>query len=103
VRRGKANPITCARTSNNGAPNCMLSEHSLNTAAGNRRRNGDGEAQEASHLHGRAVLPVEGLAARILEHQRGPTDVAHELQRPHRPCAVELVPQFVFVGEAIED
>ena len=66
------------------------------------RRNADGEAQEASHLHGRAEQPVERLAARILEHQHGPTGVAHELQRPHRPRRVELILEFVFVGEAIE-
>jgi hypothetical protein len=34
---------------------------------------GDGKAQEASHLHGCAGPPIERLAARILEHQHGPT------------------------------
>ena len=66
------------------------------------RGNSDSQAQEASHLHGRAEQPVERLAARIIEHQHGPTGVAHELQRPHRPCAVELILQLVFVREAIE-
>jgi hypothetical protein len=28
------------------------------------------------------------LAARIPEHQHGPTGVAHEVQRPHRPRPV---------------
>ena len=28
--------------------------------------------------------------------------VAHERQRPHRPCPVQLILQLVFVGEAIE-
>ena len=67
-----------------------------------RRRDADGEAQEASHFHGRAEQPVERLAARILEHQHGPTAFAHELQRPHRPRPVELILQPVFVSEAIE-
>ena len=66
------------------------------------RGDADGQAQEASYLHGRAEQPVERLAARILEHQHGPTGVAHELQRPHRPCPVELILQLVFVREAIE-
>ena len=66
------------------------------------RGNSDRQAQEASYLHGRAEQTVERLAARILEHQHGPTGVAHELQRPHRPCPVELVFQLVFVSEAIE-
>ena len=61
------------------------------------------EAQEAPHLHRRAEQPVERLAARILEHQHGPTVFAHELQRPRRPCAVQLILQPIFVSEAIED
>jgi hypothetical protein len=48
----------------------------------------DGEAQEASHLHRRAELPIKRLAARILEHQHGPAGAAHEFQRPHRPYRV---------------
>ena len=32
----------------------------------------------------------------------GPTAFAHELQRPHRPRAIELVLQSVFVRETIE-
>ena len=62
----------------------------------------DREAQEASHLHGRAEQPLERLAARILEHQHRPTAFALKRQRPRRPAAVQLVLQFVFVGEAIE-
>ena len=48
----------------------------------------DGESQEASHLHRRTENPIERLAAGVLEHQHGPTMIAHELQRPHRPGAV---------------
>ena len=55
------------------------------------RGNADGEAQEASHLHGCAEQPIERLAPRILEHQHDPTGVAHEAQRPHRPRPVELI------------
>ena len=66
------------------------------------RRNRDGQAQEASYLHGLTEQTVERLAARILEHQHGPTGVAHEVQRPRRPCPVELILQLVFVREAIE-
>ena len=53
-------------------------------------------------LHRRADEPLERLAARILEQQRRPTAFAGKLQRPRRPCAVELVLQFIFVGEAFE-
>jgi hypothetical protein len=38
----------------------------------------------------------------ILEHQHGPTALAHEAQRPHGPSAIQLILQAVFVGEAIE-
>ena len=63
----------------------------------------DGEAQEASRLHRRADQPLERFAARILEQQRCSTAFADQRERPRRPCGVELVPQFIFVGEAIED
>jgi len=54
-------------------------------------RNADGQAQEASRLQGYADQRAERLTVRILEHQHGPTAVAHELQRPHRPCPVQLI------------
>ena len=62
----------------------------------------DREAQEAPHLHGLAEQPAERLAARVLEHQHGPTGIAHELQRPRRPRLVELILEFVFMRESIE-
>ena len=66
------------------------------------RGDSDCEAQEAPHVHGRAKQPVERVAVRILEHQHGPTALAHELQWSHRPRAVELVLQPIFVSEAIK-
>ena len=66
------------------------------------RGNSDSQAQEASYLHGLTEQTVERLAAQIIEHQHGPTGVAHEGQRPRRPCPVELIFQLVFVREAIE-
>ena len=66
------------------------------------RGNSNGQAQEASNLHGPTVQTVERLAAQIIEHQHGPTGVAHEGERPRRPCPVELIFQLVFVREAIE-
>ena len=63
----------------------------------------DREAQEAIRLHGRAEQPSERFAAGVLEHQHGPGGFAHKLQRPRRPGAVQLVFQFVFMGEAFED
>ena len=62
----------------------------------------DGEAQEASHLHGRAEQPLERLAARIFEHQHGPTAIARKLQRTHGPRTIQLILQSIFVGEAFE-
>ena len=67
------------------------------------RGDAEREAQEALQLHGRAEQPLERLAARILEHQHGPTALAHELQGPRRPGAVQLILQPVFVRQAIED
>jgi len=66
------------------------------------RRNTDGEAQEVSHLDGHAEQPIERLAPLIVEHQHGPTAIVHEVQWAHRPCAIELILEFVFVAEAIE-
>ena len=62
----------------------------------------DGEAQEAFDLHGRTKQPIERLAPHIVEHQHGPTAIVHEAQWAHRPCAVELILEFVFVREVIE-
>ena len=68
-----------------------------------RRGDADREAQEAARLHRRADEPSERLPARILEHQHGPAVLAHELQRPRRPGAVQLIFQLIFVREPIED
>ena len=62
----------------------------------------DGEAQEASRLHRRADQSLERFAARILEQQRRSTAFAAKRERPRRPRGVERVPQFIFVGKAIE-
>jgi hypothetical protein len=43
-----------------------------------------------------------GMPSSRLEYQHGPTGVTHEVQRVHSPRAVELILQFVFVGEVIE-
>src|SRR5262249_38567543 len=66
------------------------------------RCNRDGEAQKVPHFHRRAEQPVERFAARILEHQHGPSGIADEVQRPRRPRPVELVLQFEFMGKTIE-
>jgi hypothetical protein len=50
------------------------------------------------HPHGRAEQPVERLCAGILEHQHGPTGVAHEFWRLHRPRPTQFNLQSVFVG-----
>ena len=47
-----------------------------------------GKAQEASHLHRCAEQPVERLAARILEHQHGPT-----ARRARAPAAAPPTPR----------
>ena len=67
------------------------------------RGDADGEAQEASRLHRFAHEPLQRLAARILEQQRRSAAFAGKRERPRSPCGVELVPQFIFVGEALED
>jgi hypothetical protein len=67
------------------------------------RGNTDGEAQNPSDLHGRSEVPRERFAARILEQEKGPTSFSRELQRPSRPGRLQIIPQFVFVGDVIED
>jgi hypothetical protein len=62
----------------------------------------DGEAHNVVHRHGRAEQPLERLTARILKHQQGCTAFARQLQRPHRPRAIEFVLQSEFVSEPIE-
>ena len=66
------------------------------------RGDGDRDAQEISDLHGAAEKPGERHAAGVLQDQHGATAFAHHLERPHGPCTVQIVPQFIFVGEAIE-
>ena len=62
----------------------------------------DGEAQEISNVHRLTEQPVERLAARIFE-QQAPFDRASRLSASGRAAhAAQLVPQFIFVGEAIE-
>ena len=63
----------------------------------------DRQAQEVVRLQGRAEQPLEQLAARILEHQHGPTAFSDELKRTRRPCPIQFVPQFVFVSKSIQD
>ena len=63
----------------------------------------DSEPQEPSRFHRRADESRKRLAARILEQQRRSTALAGECQRTCRPSGIELVPQFIFVGKAIED
>jgi hypothetical protein len=53
-------------------------------------------------LHCRSEPPGERLAARIFKHQHGPAALAHQLKRSHRPCAIELILQFIFMDEAFE-
>ena len=68
-----------------------------------RRSDADGEAQEAARLHRSAHDPLQRLAAGILEQQRGSAVFAGKRKRPRSPCGVERVPQFIFVGEALEN
>jgi hypothetical protein len=66
------------------------------------RRDGDGEAQEASYFQRRAEQTVERLATRIPEHKHDPTAVTAKLERPRSPRPVQLILQTIFVSEAIE-
>ncbi len=60
------------------------------------------EPQKMPCFHGRAEQPRKWFAARILEHQHGLAVFTQELQRPHCPCAIKLVPQAKFVSKPIE-
>jgi hypothetical protein len=67
-----------------------------------RRDDADRMRDDAFHLHRHSDGHLERLAARIIQHQNGPTAVAYELARPYRPCLIELVSQSVFVDEAFD-
>ena len=62
----------------------------------------DGQLQEAAQLHRPIEKPRERLAAGILDHQHGLSAFAYEFQRPCGPGTVQVVPQAVFVREALE-
>ena len=66
------------------------------------RSDADREAQEDADLHRLAEQARERFAAGVLEHQHGATVFSHELQRPRRPSAIELVPELIFVREPFE-
>src|SRR5262245_30547391 len=52
---------------------------------------GNGDTQEAFHLHRRIEGLFERIAISIFEHQHGAARVAYELQRTHCPRSVEFV------------
>ena len=66
------------------------------------RRDAEAESQERLDLHRSSNLPGERFAAWVLEHQHGAPVLAHESQRPHRPCTVQFIPQCIGVSEALE-
>jgi hypothetical protein len=70
---------------------------------GDRRDETEREVQERPHRHRLTEQPLQRLATRVLQHQHGPTALADELQRPHRPRAVEFILQSIFMSKAIED
>jgi hypothetical protein len=67
------------------------------------RRERDRDAQKLRHIHRLAEQLIERLAAGILEQQRRSIAFAAKRERPRRPRGVERVPQFIFMGKAIED
>jgi hypothetical protein len=69
---------------------------------GQSRSDADREAQENADLHRLAEQARERFAAGVLKHQHGATVFSYELQRPHRPSVVELVPELIFVREPFE-
>ena len=54
-------------------------------------------------VHRLAEQLIERLAAGILEQKRRSIAFAAKRERPRRPRGVERVPQFIFMGKAIED
>ena len=68
-----------------------------------RRDEAEREVHERPHRHRLTEQPLQQFAARVLQHQHGPTAFADELQRPHRPRSVELILQSVFVSKAIKN
>ncbi len=54
---------------------------------------------EAALVHRYAIGIVD---TRVLEHEHGPTAVSPELEWAHSPCAIQFIPQPIFVGEAFD-
>ena len=73
----------------------------MNLAEG--RGNADSDAQETSHLHWSAEDAAEEFATGILKHQNVLTAILHKFKRSHRPRAVQLIIEGVFVDKAFED
>jgi hypothetical protein len=63
----------------------------------------DREPQEFFDSHRLRKMPVEELAAGIFENEHRPPGFATELDGPYSPCAIQLVPQLVFMRETIEN
>ena len=53
--------------------------------------NADRQPHEAVCFERRAQQPLKWFAAWVLEYQHGPIALTHKLQRPHRPCTIQLV------------
>ena len=99
---GKPRPSVRAVHQDIGRLDVLVDEAALVRLA-ERGDNPDGETQEALHFHRSVDQSRKRFAAWILEQQRRSTTFAGKRQRPRGPSDVELVPQFVFVSEAIED
>jgi hypothetical protein len=66
----------------------------------------NGDAQASSQLQRLLLImlknAIQGLAARIHEHEHGPPFVRDDLKRTSRPGRVKLVPERVFVLNSLK-
>ena len=65
-------------------------------------RQGHGESEKLSDLHGLADEAIEGLASFVIDNEHRLPAFAHELQWPQCPRAVQVLAQFEFMCEAID-
>jgi hypothetical protein len=67
-----------------------------------RTRERDRDAQEFGYFQGSAEPPIEGLATRILQHQRQAAVVAGQRDGPGRPGSTYFGAEPIFVFETLE-
>jgi hypothetical protein len=67
-----------------------------------RDSDSDCQPEKTTEFHWMADRASERLASGVGDNERRLPGFAHQLQWPQRPLTIEVVPEFVFVREAID-